>query len=166
MKKFLCRLLLLLLVFAAGVAGTAFLLNSETTDDRSDMNNPVLPEVMIDVGGIYANRMYGYAQEMQADFTRDSVTPLDTSKELKFVINGYDTKVSSLAYEIRTSDGMKVLENRKIKNLGEEDGYLTASVTVKQQHVQGESGIFYADHIGNIQRGCLLLYTCSIQVRD
>ena len=130
MKKFLCRLLLLLLVFAAGVAGTAFLLNSETTDDRSDMNNPVLPEVMIDVGGIYANRMYGYAQEMQADFTRDSVTPLDTSKELKFVINGYDTKVSSLAYEIRTSDGMKVLENRKIKNLGEEDGYLTASVTV------------------------------------
>ena len=83
MKKFLCRLLLLLLVFAAGVAGTAFLLNSETTDDRSDMNNPVLPEVMIDVGGIYANRMYGYAQEMQADFTRDSVTPLDTSKELK-----------------------------------------------------------------------------------
>ena len=73
---------------------------------------------------------YHYAQVMQADFTRDSVTPLDTSKELKFVINGYDAKVSSLAYEIRTSDGMKVLENRKIKNLGEEDGYLTASVTV------------------------------------
>ncbi|MFR8352703.1 MAG: hypothetical protein ACLVB1_08510 [Blautia obeum] len=30
-----------------GVAGTAFLMNNETTDDRSDMNNPTLPEVMV-----------------------------------------------------------------------------------------------------------------------
>ena len=37
--------------------------------------------------------MYGYAQPMQSDFTRDSVTPIDTSKELSFVINAYDTKV-------------------------------------------------------------------------
>ena len=147
MKKFLCRLLLLLLVFAAGVAGTAFLLNSETTDDRSDMNNPVLPEVMIDVGGIYANRMYGYAQEMQADFTRDSVTPLDTSKELKFVINGYE--------------GVGEPEDQESGRRGR----VSYCVCDGEQQSQGESGIFYADHIGNIQRDCLLLYTCSIQVR-
>ena len=102
MIKFLRRAVILLFVFVLGVAGSSFLLNSETTDDRSDMNDPVFPEVMVDFDGNYANRMYGYAQPMQSDFTRDSVTPIDTSKELSFVINAYDTKVKSLSYEIGT----------------------------------------------------------------
>ena len=131
MKKFLKRFLLLLMVYLVSVSGTALLLNSETTDDRSDMNDPVLPEVMIRIGSEMANVMYGYRTRMQADFTRDSVTPLDTSRSLTLVINPYDTAVSSLSYEIRTSDGNKVLENRKIKNLKKEDAYLTASVRVE-----------------------------------
>lgn len=96
------------------------MLNSETTDDRSDMNDSVLPEVMVEFDGSYANRMYGYSQIMQADFIRDSVTPLDTSKKLVLAVNPYDTKVKSLSYEIRTSDGSKVLENRKVKSLEKE----------------------------------------------
>ncbi len=39
MKNFLKRFLILLGVFVLGVAGTSFLMNSETTDDRSDMND-------------------------------------------------------------------------------------------------------------------------------
>ena len=128
MIKFLRRAVILLFVFVLGVAGSSFLLNSETTEDRSDMNDPVFPEVMVDFDGNYANRMYGYAQPMQSDFTRDSVTPIDTSKELSFVINAYDTKVKSLSYEIRTSDGSKVLENRKIKSLDKQDSYLTTTI--------------------------------------
>ena len=49
--RFLRRFLILLIVFVMGVAGTAFLMNNETTDDRSDMNNPTLPEVMVDFNG-------------------------------------------------------------------------------------------------------------------
>ena len=74
--RFLRRFLILLIVFVIGVAGTAFLMNNETTDDRSDMNNPTLPEVMVDFNGTLANRMYGYRQPMEADFVRDSVTPV------------------------------------------------------------------------------------------
>ncbi|MDO4276802.1 MAG: hypothetical protein Q4D16_24330 [Eubacteriales bacterium] len=130
MKKVALRIAVFLIVFIIGVTGTALLLNSETTDDRSDMNNPTLPEVMVDVGGIMANRMYGYVQPMQADFTRDSITPLDTTKKLTFVINPYDTKVSSLSYEIRTSDGSKVIENKKVKNLENSDNYLRTTVEI------------------------------------
>ena len=85
--RFLRRFLILLIVFVIGVAGTAFLMNNETTDDRSDMNNPTLPEVMVDFNGTLANRMYGYRQPMEADFVRDSVTPLDTTKKLTIAVN-------------------------------------------------------------------------------
>ena len=46
MLKALKRFLILLVIFILGVAGTVFLMNNETTDDRSDMNNPTLPEVL------------------------------------------------------------------------------------------------------------------------
>ena len=130
MLKFLRKFLILLVVFVLGVAGTAFLMNNETTDDRSDMNNPTLPEVMVDFGGNLSNRMYGYKQKMQADYVRDCVTPLDTTKALSLVVNPYDAKVKSLSYEIRTSDGSKVLENRKIKSLKSSENYLRTDIEI------------------------------------
>lgn len=131
MKRVLRRFLLLFVIFVLGVVGTAFLLNSETTDDRSDMNNPTLPEVMVEYGGNLCNRMYGYAQQMQTDFTRESLTPLDTTRQLTFAVNAYDTEVKSLSYEIRTSDGNKVLENKKVKNLNNSDGDKLLRATVE-----------------------------------
>ena len=102
MKKLVRRFLLLLVIFILGVTGTALLLNNETTDDRSDMNNATLPEVMVEFDGVLANRMYGYREPMQVDFTRDSITPVDTTKKLTLVVNPYGTKVKSLSYEVRT----------------------------------------------------------------
>lgn len=131
MKNFFKRFLVLLVVFILGVAGTAFLMNNETTDDRSDMNDAVLPEVMVQFGDVLTNRMYGYRQPMEADFVRDSVTPLDTTKKLTLVVNPYDTKIRNLSYEIRTSDGSKVMENRTIKSLETgSDGYLRTEIEI------------------------------------
>ena len=131
MKNFFKRFLVLLVVFILGVAGTAFLMNNETTDDRSDMNDAVLPEVMVQFGDVLTNRMYGYRQPMEADFVRDSVTPLDTTKKLTLVVNPYDTKVRNFSYEIRTSDGSKVMENRTIKSLETgSDGYLRTEIEI------------------------------------
>lgn len=131
MKNFFKRFLVLLVVFILGVAGTAFLMNNETTDDRSDMNDAVLPEVMVQFGDVLTNRMYGYRQPIEADFVRDSVTPLDTTKKLTLVVNPYDTKVRNLSYEIRTSDGSKVMENRTIKSLETgSDGYLRTEIEI------------------------------------
>ena len=68
---------------------------------------------------------------MQTDFMRGSITPLDTTKKLTFEINPYTDTVTGLAYEVRTSDGSKVMENRKIKNLTkEENGYLSTEIEI------------------------------------
>ena len=130
MKKNLRKFVLLLLVFILGVTGTAFLMNSRSTDDRSDMNNPVLPEVMVDFGGTLSNLMHGYRQHMQADFVRECVTPLDTTKTLSLAIDPHESEVKSLSFEIRSSDGQKVIENRKINALEESDGYLRTTVEI------------------------------------
>ena len=131
MKKILRKGAILLVIFVAVVACTSLLMNSQSTDNRSDMNDATLPEVMVKLGSTQANKMYGYRQQMQTDFMRGSITPLDTTKKLTFEINPYTDTVTGLAYEGRTSDGSKVMENRKIKNLTkEENGYLSTEIEI------------------------------------
>ena len=131
MMKILRKGVILLVIFVAVVAGTSFLMNSQSTDNRSDMNDATLPEVMVKLGSTQANKMYGYRQQMQTDFMRGSITPLDTTKKVSFEINPYADTVTGLAYEVRTSDGSKVMENRKIKNLTKEDnGCLSTEIEI------------------------------------
>lgn len=169
MGKVIRRIFIHLLVFVLSLAGTAFLLNSETTDDRSDMNHPSFPEVMVDFDGLLANRMYGYAQQMQADFTRDSITPLDATKELEFVIDPYEAKVSSLAYEIRTSDGSKVIENKKVKNLEKSDDYLRATVEIGSDLLMNQEysmQITLETSVGNIYYYTRVISRSQLHVAD
>ena len=58
MKRILKKAGILLLVFLLGTAGTALLLNSESTDNRSDFNDAVFPEVMVDMNDTLINRIY------------------------------------------------------------------------------------------------------------
>lgn len=161
LKKILVKVLVLFLIFAGGVAGIAILMNSQNTDDRTDLNPGTLPEVMVNVDGIMVNRMYGYKQKMQVDFTRDSLTPLDTGKTLEFVINPYSAQVLSMAYEIRTSDGSKVVENKKISNLTEINGYLKASAKIESSMLMNQE---YSLQISvNTQEETYYYYTRVIQ---
>lgn len=130
-KKFLVKSLILLVVFLAGVFGTALFMNYSSADNRADLSLASLPEVMVDLNGTLVNRMCGYRQEMQTDFMRDHLTILDTSKEVNAVIVPYGNEISEMSYEIRTSDGSKVLENKSIKQFREDGEYLRASFQIQ-----------------------------------
>ena len=67
MKRILKKAGILLLVFLLGTAGTALLLNSESTDNRSDFNDAVFPEVMVDMNDTLINRMYGHGRSPPPD---------------------------------------------------------------------------------------------------
>lgn len=138
MKKLLMRIGILFLVFVAGGAATIFFMNQEITDNKGDMDYTTLPEVLLEVDGVMVNRMCGYKQKMQVDFTREGLTPLDTSKTLNFVINPHEAEVKSLSYEVRTSDGSRVLENKKLKQLEEREGYLYASTALESSMLMNQ----------------------------
>ena len=161
MKKFFRKFAVLLLVFVLGVAGTAFLMNSRSTDDRSDMNNPVLPEVMTEFGGTLSNLMHGYRQPMQADFVRECITPLDTTRTVSLAVDPHESEVKSLSYEIRSSDGTKVIENRKDQRPGIFRRRVSQNFSTDQRRSSDESGIFHADYPGYRFRRGLLLYEGS-----
>lgn len=133
MRKKLRRILILFIIFILGVAGFSCLMNSQNTDNRTDLQTASIPCMAMKIGGMQVNRMYGYAETMQADFMRDSLTPLGTDKTLEVSITPYSQKIKSLVYEIRTSDGNKVIENNKINHFQEqEDGTLSVVFTLQK----------------------------------
>ncbi len=136
MKKIAFRILILLLVFVFGVAGTSFLMNGEISNDTAELDNASFPEVMIEIGGMYVNRMFGYAEKMQMDFTRDSLTPMDTSKKITLAINPHSCDLYNLSYEIRTSDGSKVIENSSTRKLTSQDSYFKATLDLKADEMR------------------------------
>lgn len=130
-KRFLVKSLILLAVFLAGVFGTALFMNYTSADNRADLSLASLPEVMIDMNGTLVNRMCGYRQEMQTDFMREHLTPLDTSREVSVAILPYGNEIREMSYEIRSSDGSKVLENKSIKQFREDEEYLRADFQIQ-----------------------------------
>lgn len=68
----------------------------------SAMEEPTLPVIYADIGGIYANVMYGYMQDMGNKAASDSITPLPEDRKLGLRIKIYDNVVTELSYEVRS----------------------------------------------------------------
>ena len=111
MKKRIIKAGILLAVFLLGVAGFSCLMNQKGTDNKTDMETAVMPVMAMLLGDTEVNRMYGYAQEMETDYLRDTLTPVGTDKTLGVSITPNGQEIDSLVYEIRTFDGDKVVEN-------------------------------------------------------
>ena len=93
MKKRIMRILVLILIFIVGVAGFSCLMNSQNTDNRTDLQTAVIPCMAMEIGGIEVNRMYGYAQDMDEAYMRDTLTPVGTDKSLSVSITPYGRKI-------------------------------------------------------------------------
>ncbi len=132
MKKILTKAGILLLVFILGVIGFSSLMNKETTDNKMDLEEATLPVMSMKIGGEKANLMYGHAGQMQVDFMRESLTPLETDKELTVSITPNGHKIKDLVYEVRTSDGSKVIENDKIKNFKKDGEDKTVTFSLRK----------------------------------
>ncbi len=129
------RVLILVLIFLLTVTVTTLFNHQQETNDISELDAATLPVAYVEIDGTLANRMYGCREQMQVDFNRDSLTPVDTQKEITIVLKPYEQDILGLSYEVRTSDGSKVLENQKTRDLQEEDGYLKTTIALTSEEM-------------------------------
>jgi len=128
--KRILRIAVLLFVFAGGVIVFSGLMNHDVTESASDLSDPTLPVMCIDVNGNKADRMYGYTMEMDASDLRDTLIPMTNDQELTVSYKANGSKVTSVSYEITAPDTGEVVANAKIGNFKEDGDYQTASFTL------------------------------------
>lgn len=163
MKKGIIKVIVLFLLLCTAFVGTAFFLNQEKTVGIRDMKEPTLPVVYMQLENVLINPMYGYAQEMEEQYMRDSLTPMGTSRELTLVVDQKESKVASVEYQISTADGTTVIEKNRLHTETLENGKIGAtfqlqhSILMNQEytlrfHVTLDDGSVYYYYTRLIQR--------------
>lgn len=158
-RKVFLHIIILLIIFIGSVAVFGRMVNQVTPDVAGVMSNSTFPLVYMQKNGTNFNCLHGYAKEMDVSYIRDSITPLESNRELTIQIQTFSTSIDGVSYEVLTLDGRESLENTKVVKLQSDDDYLTATLTLqnkmlmnqeyilKLQVIVGGRSVYYYTHV-------------------
>lgn len=126
LKKILTRVIVLLLVFAAGVVVFSHLRNREETVETVEMEAAVLPVLYMQEGELLINPMFGNKAQMDGISVRDHLTLLPTGRDLTVAVDTKGQTISSMIYTVKNTAGTEIVENSTIKSFSEDNGYQKA----------------------------------------
>lgn len=129
MKK-LVRVIVFLAVFALGVVVISNLIKQDEIKTASDLEDPTLPVMYLDLNGVKADCLYGYKEEIDTTSFRDALIPVNTDREISISYKAYDNEIRSVSYEVTAPDSGEVVGNAQIGNFKEDGEYMTATFTL------------------------------------
>ena len=131
MKKFIVKLITLIIAFFLGIVSTSYLYNKGNRDMTAHMAEATLPILYFEQNGKYINQTYGYTGAIDASCIRDSVLPLDGERILQIALEKYNADIRSVSYEVRSTDMERLIQNGEVESLEESGQYLKGNVKVK-----------------------------------
>lgn len=133
MKKALLKIGVCIAVFIASAIIISTIMNRGNTDLTAEVKPATYPLVYMEVNNQYINCLHGYASEMEGNYLRDSITPLQERRSLPIKIKTYGPAIKSLSYEIRSMDMQRLVENTAVTDYTQEDanGYVSATLYLK-----------------------------------
>lgn len=123
-----------MLVFIVGVAvfSNFTVIQRQQAVSASDLSDPTLPSLCVNVNGYKINRMQGYLEEMDAGNMRDSLIPITTRRTMSISYKAFRNHIRSVSYEVSAPDTGQIIENAKVGNFQQDGEYMTASLTLSE----------------------------------
>ncbi len=137
MKKTVWKAVTFLLVFLISLFVLGYVTNRSNTDMTVEMAPASLPVVYVDRDGLRLNEMHGYLEAMEPGTMREHITPIGEDRELAVSIDLYGQRVTELAFEVRSADGSRLVEQTKITDYATDGESIAASFQIKDLITQG-----------------------------
>lgn len=118
-------------MFFASLIFLGALMNRGNTDMTAEMSPAGFPLVTFVYEGLQFNTIHGYADQMEIPYLRDTITPLMEGRNLSIRIDTYGTGIEKIAYEVRTMDASRLIEDTQIYNYITNNDIITADITLK-----------------------------------
>lgn len=132
MKKLTINIAIVIAVFFISLFVAGSIINQGTTDMTMEMGQATFPVVTVRFNGIEMNPMHGYRKEMKTNLMRESITPLMSGRKVALQIDRFGTEIDSIAFEVRSVDGERLVENTQVPEWEErDDGTLFATLELK-----------------------------------
>ena len=140
-KTLAVHVIVLFLIFSVSVVVFSRWMNQSTPTEAEEMENSTFPLVYIQNKGVNYNCLHGYANEMNVGYIRDTLTILNENHELEIQIQPFSTKIESVSYEVLSLDGTESLENTRVVQLKEENGYVNATLQIQNNVLMNQEYI-------------------------
>ncbi len=123
------------LCFLLSMVITSLIINQDSRDMTKEMSAASLPVIYTIEDNQPVNPHYGYVTEMDGNYIRDTISPLDGERTLPIEIRTFGTGVSEVAYEVRSLDMERLVEDHILfgeeYEYDKETGILTAPIHIK-----------------------------------
>ncbi len=131
MKDTLLRAVIFIISFVISLFIISSYLNRGTTDMTVEMEEATLPVVDIVAEGRPINRMFGVKSKMEPNMLRGTLTPLNDDRSLNIHIRKFGNNLREVAYEVRSLDASRLIEDTEILDYKEDKDGMEATLHIK-----------------------------------
>ncbi len=131
MKKFLLKSLVFLVTFVIALFAISKIMNRDNNSMTKDMAAPSLPIVRMQEEELVYNELHGLVGEADVRYQRDTTTVLGENREFSFQVDLYETELKKVAFEVRSCDGERLIENTEITDYTLQKDTVIARAAVK-----------------------------------
>ena len=134
------KIIFFAVLFVAGIIVFSLLeRNVGETQTLQDAADPSCPVLYFYENDTRVNTAYGYADEMDITSMRDHITPVGVDMTVDFELDTKDAQVTGISYEVRSTDGERLLENGDCSVSGSDT--LTGTVSLQNLLEENEEYI-------------------------
>lgn len=119
------------IVFFLALFVADLIFNRGNAEITTDMAKATLPVVSIKTDQYKINTMYGYTSKRKEAYIKDSITPISEDRRISVVIDTYQANIHSVAYEVRSIDGERLIEGNDITVLQKMSDQIQFSIQLK-----------------------------------
>lgn len=131
MKNIIIKAAGFLCIFFSALILFSHFMNKGNTDLTVEMDQASFPVIYMQVEGVKVNCLHGYEGVMKANYLRDTLTPLSSDRSLPIEIDTFGAKVKTIAYEVRSLNTERLVENTPVYNYIEKDSTISATLNIK-----------------------------------
>lgn len=131
MKRSILKLIAFFSIFVLSMAVVSKIMNKGHDNLTMDMPPATLPLVTMEWEGILYNELHGYTTAMDVAFQRSTVTVLDEGRETGFLVELYGENVTGISVEVRSADGLRLIESREIMDYQVREGLIEGRIALK-----------------------------------
>ncbi len=136
-KRTLFGILLFLVIFAGSALSFNFIQNRNRTTRAVEGYNPTMDKAYVMYQGKMLNSMLGYTNTIDTSLYRDSIIPLDSSKQVDILLTDSVDTGADVRYELRSFDGSNLVEDGDLRFVKSGDIYNHYQMTIRMNLTTG-----------------------------
>jgi len=131
MKKAIIKGIVVGIVFFAALFVISHFANQGHNDLTVEMAKATYPLVYMEKEGTIYNCLHGYGKVMDTGFERNTITVLDENRGTGVVVETFDNAIERIAFEVRSVDGSRLIEDGELAEYEEVDGKISFRLALK-----------------------------------